>query len=230
MDQNLKKLIKKKFDEAKDKIGFLNEIREFLHELSPLKVNPVDRVLWVEHDKVVPNDYNPNVVAQKELELLHISIKEDGYTQPVVTYYDKEKGKYIVVDGFHRYYVLKNFKDLWERNKGLLPIVVVDKNINERMASTIRHNRARGHHQIIGMSRIVFDMLDNGWTDEEICKELGMEPDELIKLKHITGFSKLFENVEYRKAWENLKQLRLKKKWQEEHPDENGFEYETKNK
>lgn len=119
----------------------------------------------------------------------------------------KDKTKLIIVDGFHRYYVMKTFKDIYARTQGHLPIVVIDKPIADRMASTIRHNRARGKHSVAGMANVVFKMLDEGWSDENICSELGMEPDELIRLKHITGFSKLFENTEYRKAWESKRQI-----------------------
>ena len=114
----------------------------------------------------------------------------------------------------------KNNADIRERNHGMLPIVVINKSINERMASTVRHNRARGKHSVEGMSNMVFELLDNGWKDEDICNQLGLEPEELLKLKHITGFSKLFENAEYKKAWESKTQLLAKKKYKEEHPDE----------
>lgn len=203
--------LKEKLDASKDKNEFLNQLREFIHEHSPTKHNPVDLVRWVPYTKVQANDYNPNQVAKNEMRLLHTSISHDGYTQPVVTVYDEKLDKYIIVDGFHRYSVMRHYEDIRKKNKGLLPIVVIDKDINDRMASTIRHNRARGKHSIQGMSNIVFEMLDNGWSDAEIMKELGMEEEELIRLKHITGFSKLFENVEYSKAWETKNQLKLKK-------------------
>jgi ParB-like chromosome segregation protein Spo0J len=123
---------------------------------------------------------------------------------------DEEKKKYVIVDGFHRYFTCKTQKDIFERNQGRLPIVVIKKDINERMSATIRHNRARGEHSINGMSNMVFKMLENGWSDSEICDNLGMEAEEIIKLKHITGFSKLFENVEYKKSWESARQIRIK--------------------
>ncbi len=148
--------------------------------------------------------------------LLYTSILHDGYTQPVVTIYDDVKDKYIIIDGFHRYFTCKSNKDILDRNKGMLPIVVLDKSINDRMASTVRHNRARGMHSVTGMSSMVFSMLKNGWSDVDICNELGMSAEELIKLKHLTGFSKLFEDAEYSKAWETKNQLLLKKKYQEE--------------
>ena len=174
----------------------------------------VYNVLQVPIEKIEPNDYNPNNVAKKEMSLLYTSIKHDGYTQPVVTIYDQEKDKYIIVDGFHRYFVMKSFKDIWEARDGLLPVVVIESNVNDRMASTIRHNRARGKHSIDGMSSMVFKMLDNGWKDENICNELGLEAEELLRLKHITGFSKLFEDVEYKKAWETKRQIQIRKEYE----------------
>ena len=187
-------------------IDSINKERKALHEECPIK-QPIDYVMWVPIEKVEPNGYNPNSVAPVEMELLYKSIKKDGYTQPVVTIYDKKKDKYVIVDGFHRYYVCKTKKDIYDRNMGMLPIVVIDKNISERMAATVRHNRARGEHSIDGMSNLVFKMLDEGMSDADVCNELGMEPEELLKLKHITGFSKLFANTEYKMAWETKNQI-----------------------
>ena len=187
-------------------IDSINKERKALHEECPIK-QPIDYVMWVPIEKVEPNGYNPNSVAPVEMELLYKSIKKDGYTQPVVTIYDKKKDKYVIVDGFHRYYVCKTKKDIYDRNMGRLPIVVIDKNISERMAATVRHNRARGEHSIDGMSNLVFKMLDEGMSDADVCNELGMEPEELLKLKHLTGFSKLFANTEYKKAWETKNQI-----------------------
>ncbi len=183
-------------------LATIESIREELHKKSPLSGQPIDRVRWVNIDKVSPNDYNPNSVANIEMGLLYTSILHDGYTQPIVTIYDEDKDQYTIVDGFHRYYTCKNNENIRNRNQGCVPIVVINKDINDRMASTVRHNRARGSHSVSGMSNMVFKMLENGWKDSEICNELGMQPEELLKLKHITGFSKLFENVEYKKAWE----------------------------
>jgi len=177
--------------------------------------HPVSDVRWVPIEQVHANDYNPNSVAKNEMRLLYASIKHDGYTQPVVTVYDEERDRYVIVDGFHRYSVMKTNEDVYESTGGLLPIVVIDKSINDRMASTVRHNRARGKHSVAGMGNMVFHMLDNGWSDEQICAELGMEADELLRLKHVTGFSKLFENVEYRRAWESKRQLRIRKEFKQ---------------
>ena len=192
-----------------DQISLQEEMKDLIFSISPFGEHPVDRVRWVSIDEVKANDYNPNSVAGRELQLLYTSISHDGYTQPIVTV--KEKKKYIIVDGFHRYFVCKNNPDILESTHGKLPIVVLDKDINDRMASTVRHNRARGSHGVDGMSSMVFSMLDNGWKDEDICNELGMEPDELLRLKHITGFSKLFEDAEYNKSWVTKHQLLIKK-------------------
>ena len=210
-------VIKSAFDASADKQVFLNEVKAYLHTLS-LNENPVDLVRWVPIELVQANDYNPNSVANMELKLLYASIAHDGYTQPIVTIYDSQIKKYVIVDGFHRYYIMKTNKELFDKNHGLLPVVVLDKPINDRMASTIRHNRARGKHNITGMSAVIFKMLDNGWKDDEVCNELGMEPEELLRLKHITGFSKLFENTEYRKAWETRNQVAIHRKMR----DKNG--------
>jgi ParB-like chromosome segregation protein Spo0J len=209
--QMLTEQIRESYNKAEDKIKFVADLRKFIHqELSVVNSQPIDNVLWVPIDKVQPNDYNPNSVAKIEMRLLYTSILHDGYTQPTVTIYDKEKDKYVIVDGFHRYFTCKNNKDIFDRNNGMLPIVVIDKDINDRMASTVRHNRARGKHSVNGMSNMVFKMLENGWSDEAICNELGMEPEEILKLKHITGFSKLFADIEYRKAWETKNQIQLR--------------------
>lgn len=216
----IRALVKQMIDSSDNKLEALNELRMLIHELSPNKDQPVDMVRWVPVDMVEPNDYNPNSVAQKEMQLLYTSIWNDGYTQPTVTIWDEEKKKYVIVDGFHRYFTCKNNKDILERSHGCLPIVVINKNISERMAATVRHNRARGKHSVQGMSSMVFKLLDQGWQDEDICNQLGMEPEELLKLKHVTGFSKLFENTEYKKAWESRTQILAKKKYKEEHPDE----------
>ena len=197
--------------EGQARLEAIEHAREALHDLSPVCGQPVDRIRWVPVDMVEPNDYNPNSVAKVELGLLYTSILHDGYTQPVVTIWDAEKEKYVIVDGFHRYFTCRNNQDIRDRNLGYLPVVVLDKPINDRMASTVRHNRARGKHSIDGMSNMVFQMLENGWSEAEICAELGMEAEEVLRLKHITGFSKLFEDVEYKKAWESKVQLKLRK-------------------
>lgn len=212
--KKIKEAILKGYNESKNKIGYVAQLREYIWaELSPMASQPIDRVLWVPINKVKANDYNPNSVASVEMKLLYKSIDHDGYTQPIVTVYDPEKKVYVIIDGFHRYFICKSNDDIRERNKGLLPIVVLDKDINDRMASTVRHNRARGKHSIDGMSSMVFQMLENGWQDDEICNELGMEAEELLRLKHITGFSKLFQDMEYKKAWRTKEQIRAEAKY-----------------
>ncbi len=153
--------------------------------------------------KVVANDYNPNKVATPEMKLLKLSIELDGVTMPIVTYYDNEKDLYIVVDGFHRYTILKDYL-----NSNVAPVVVIDKPLDERMGSTIRHNRARGTHQIRSMSDIVLELSKSGWDDDKVCKLLGMELDEVIRLKQITGLKEAFANHEFSKSWEEYEKRR----------------------
>lgn len=164
--------------------------------------SPVYDVKRVPMEKVKANNYNPNKVAPPEMALLETSIWEDGYTQPVVTFYDDEQDMYIVVDGFHRWRILNESKRIQEREKGHLPIVVIDKQIGERMASTIRHNRARGSHNVELMSEIVAELVEIGKSDRWICKHIGMSPDELLRLKQITGVAALFQNTQFTKAWD----------------------------
>lgn len=199
--------MKKEIQKLLDSGHTINDIKEVLHELSEFKDNPVDRVIWVDLDKVHSNDYNPNKVAQNEMKLLLNSIENDGYTQPVVTVYDKKQDRYIIVDGFHRYSVMKYNKALREKNKNKLPIVVIDSDIQGRMASTVRHNRARGKHSIFGMSNLVYKMLSEGVSEADICKNLGMEAEELLKIKHTTGYSYLYKDYKYNKGWVTVKEL-----------------------
>jgi ParB-like chromosome segregation protein Spo0J len=184
-----------------ERITALNELRGLLHELSP-QTEPVDYVRWVPAGKVVANEYNPNKVAPPEMRLLHISILEDGYTQPIVCFYDQDNDQYVVVDGFHRTRVGTEKRDIRERIHGYLPIVVIDKPLDERMASTIRHNRARGKHAVSPMSDLVATLYRGGWADDRIAKELGMELDEVLRLKQITGLPEIFADREYSRAWE----------------------------
>jgi ParB-like chromosome segregation protein Spo0J len=179
--------------------------------------DPVADVRWVPLSKVEANTYNPNKVAANELRLLHLSIVEDGFTQPVVTFHDADRDRYVVVDGFHRYLTMVRHDDLRGPRGDLLPIVVIDAPIEKRMASTVRHNRARGKHQVTGMAQIVFGMLEEGMSDEEVCAGLGMEADELVRLKHVTGFAKLFADTEYRRAWETRRQIKIRQAHREKH-------------
>lgn len=158
---------------------------------------PCMDVKLVPIEKVISNDYNPNKVATPEMKLLELSIELDGVTMPIVTYYDKEQDLYIVVDGFHRYSILKKKSDV-------APVVVIDKPLDERMGSTIRHNRARGTHQIRSMSDIVIELTKDGWKDDEICKKLGMELDEVIRLKQISGLKEAFSNHTFSRSWEEF--------------------------
>ena len=182
---------------------------------------PVGRTLWIHLSQVRANDYNPNKVAEKEMGLLHTSIASDGYTQPTVTIFDPEAEKYVIVDGFHRYTTMRLYEDIAARSWGYLPVVVLDKPISDRMASTVRHNRARGKHSITGMSSIVFQMLAEGESDATIISKLGLELQELARLKHTTGYSKLYGDVkQYSEVYMTQTQLREKARYKKEHPDE----------
>jgi ParB-like chromosome segregation protein Spo0J len=185
-----------------EQVSLLNELRGAIGELSPFK-EPVDTVAWVPADRVHANTYNPNKVATPEMKLLHESIRADGYTQPIVAY-KLPDGNYEIVDGFHRNRVGKEFPDIRDRIKGYLPVVVIDKPLDERMGSTIRHNRARGTHQIRSMSDIVLDLVKDGWSDEKIMQKLGMGRDEVLRLKQISGLKEAFSNHEFSKSWEEF--------------------------
>ena len=159
-------------------------------------ISPVYNIKRVPVDKIQANDYNPNKVASKEMELLYKSIKEDGYTMPIVCYYDKEKDQYIIVDGFHRYEIIKRYKNIYEREGGCLPVSVIDKDINNRIASTIRHNRARGKHEVELQANIVA-MLKDGWNEEEIMDALGMTLEEVQRLLGLIGIFSEIKGVPY---------------------------------
>lgn len=163
--------------------------------------SPVYAVKSVPIEKVTANDYNPNTVAPPEMALLETSIWEDGYTQPVVVVYDHENDKYVVIDGFHRYLILRDCKRIYERERGMLPVVVLKKEMHDRIASTIRHNRARGTHNIELMSTIVSELVEMGKGDHWICKHIGMSLDELLRLKQITGVAALFLNQDFSASW-----------------------------
>ena len=181
---------------------------------------PVGRVQLVHIDRIQANDYNPNSVANQEMRLLYVSIEQDGYTQPVVTVFEEEIQKYIIVDGFHRYSIMRANEDIYESTGGYLPVVVIDKPIADRVASTVRHNRARGKHSVTGMSSLVFKMLEEGESDAVICNKLGMEAEELQRLKYVTGYAKLYEDHEYTDAVVTASQVKHKKRYAQDHPEE----------
>lgn len=187
-----------------ERVKIINSIREHIHELSPFKNEPVDFVKWVESDNVVANDYNPNKVAPPEMELLEVSILNDGYTQPIVTWPHEDKIE--VIDGFHRNRVGKESKLIRQRINGYLPTVIIRKeqsDKNDRIASTIRHNRARGKHQVDAMSEIVIELKNRNWTNERISKQLGMDQEEVLRLCQISGLEYLFTDNDFSKAWES---------------------------
>lgn len=202
IDNVKKKLLKLN---EKNLIREINDIKKQLHEISPFKNEPVDCVLWVENNDVIANDYNPNSVATPEMELLKISIENDGFTQPIVTFQDDKQ--IIVVDGFHRNRVGKEYETVKNRLKGYLPITLIRDSQNDRgnrIASTIRHNRARGKHSIDGMSNIVLELKRRNWSPKKIGKQLGMDADEVLRLCQITGLAEIFKDDEFSKSWDAI--------------------------
>ena len=164
--------------------------------------SPAYNVKAVPVEKIVANSYNPNVVAPPEMKLLELSIWEDGYTMPLVCYYREEEDIYELVDGYHRYLVMKTSVRIYKRENGLLPVTVINKDISNRMASTIRHNRARGSHNVDLMSNIVAELVEMGKSDSWICKNIGMSADELLRMKQVTGLAALFKDEEFSRSWE----------------------------
>lgn len=186
-----------------DRINAINAFREAIHQHSPFREQPIDCVLWIKQDAIIANDYNPNNVAPPEKRLLARSLELDGFTQPLVVT-ESEPQHYEIVDGFHRHEIGKNRAALKRQLKGYLPVTCLRQDRQEkhdRMAATIRHNRARGRHQINAMSEIVRELAQLGWNDERIGKELGMDSDEVLRLKQINGLLALFADRRYSEAW-----------------------------
>ena len=184
-------------------VNAINQAREALHEISPFSSEPVDFVKWVKNTIVHANDYNPNSVAPPEMKLLHTSIKNDGYTQPIVTSEDDDG--IVVIDGFHRHRVGKECADIQEKVHGYLPVVQIrtsQDGRNDRIASTIRHNRARGKHAVSAMSEIVVELVRRNWSDERISNELGMDADEVTRLKQISGLAEAFADSDFSMSWD----------------------------
>ncbi len=190
-------------EDVRQRVRELNTVRQALHEASPFASEPVDFVEWVPAEDVTANDYNPNSVAPPEMELLRLSIMADGYTQPIVTHEDD--GQRIVVDGFHRNRVGKELPDVRERVLGFLPVVQIKQDREDRgdrIASTIRHNRARGKHQVSAMSDIVLELKRRNWSDQKIGRELGMDADEVLRLAQISGLAEAFADRDFSFAWD----------------------------
>lgn len=186
------------------KVDVINQFKEALHNVSPFKNEPVDFVKWVKNDDVVANDYNPNKVAPPEMELLEVSIMNDGYTQPIVSWSNPDKQKIEVIDGFHRNRVGKESKVVNSRVKGYLPVVDIrteQSGKNDRIASTIRHNRARGKHQVDAMSEIVIELKNRNWSNKRIAKQLGMDEEEVLRLCQVSGLEHLFSDKDFSNAW-----------------------------
>lgn len=189
--------------DLEDQVSFLNEARAMLHKAGPFAAEPVDCVTWVPAETVEANDYNPNSVAPPEMKLLERSIDADGYTQPIVSWQREDARE--VVDGFHRHRVGKESKSVRARVHGYLPVVTINaerEDKGDRMAATIRHNRARGKHRVDAMSEIVIELKRRRWSDEKIGKELGMDPDEVLRLTQVSGLAEMFADRKFSEAWE----------------------------
>ncbi|EQB3640887.1 IbrB-like domain-containing protein [Raoultella ornithinolytica] len=186
-----------------ERVEALNAFRQLLHNYSPFKSHPVDCVLWVKQESVSPNDYNPNNLAPPEKRLLLTSLETDGFTQPVVVL-RQDEARYTIVDGFHRHELARNKAPLKKQLNGYLPVTCLENPSPGRdtlMAATIRHNRARGRHQIPAMSAIVHELANLGWSDAKISQELGMDADEVLRLKQINGLAELFGDRQFSQAW-----------------------------
>lgn len=185
-----------------EKVRSLNKVRRALNAMSPFS-DPVDLVQWVPAEHVHANDYNPNAVAPPEMNLLYTSILLDGFTMPIVSYH-RGDGQYEITDGFHRERIGTDYPNIARRMHGYLPLSVIDKPLDERIGSTIRHNRARGTHRIQSMSDIVLSLTQMGWSDERISANLGMDLDEIIRLKQVSGLKEAFHNHVFSKSWEEF--------------------------
>jgi ParB-like chromosome segregation protein Spo0J len=187
---------------VEERIDVINRLKVKLHEVSPFKSEPVDCVLWVPVEDVQANDYNPNKVAPPEMTLLKLSIRADGYTQPVVVFDDGDH--MTVIDGFHRTRIAKENRDIRDRIHGYLPVTIANPDRTgrkDRMAATIRHNRARGVHAVVSMVDLVAELLRQGWKDEDIARELGMDADEVLRFKQTSGLASLFKDHDYSPSW-----------------------------
>jgi ParB-like chromosome segregation protein Spo0J len=186
-----------------EKIETINQIKLALKPHSPFAKEPVDCVIWVPNKVVVANDYNPNSVAPPEMRLLETSIEQDGYTQPIVSW--RRDNVFEVVDGFHRNRVGKECPQVTERIHGYLPLTVINtdrQDLGDRMASTVRHNRARGKHNVDSMSDMVIELKRRNRSDEWIAKNLGMDPDEILRLCQISGLTEMFKDSSFSQAWD----------------------------
>lgn len=207
-NQKMKKEIKEFISnienlELSERVCLINELRILINNVSPFKTEPTDLILWVKNTDVYANDYNPNSVAPTEMDLLKLSIEQDGYTQPIVTMPTKEGRE--VIDGFHRHRVGKEYEPIQKRVHGYLPVVTINsdrEDKGDRMAATVRHNRARGKHKVESMSDIVMELKKRNWNDAKIAKHLGMDDDEVLRLRQITGLADIFKDREFSEAWE----------------------------
>lgn len=189
--------------ELEQRVEVINQVREAIHNVSPFKTEPTDFIRWVKKETVYANSYNPNSVAPTEMDLLKLSIEADGYTQPIVTM--KANDGREVIDGYHRHLVGKTDETIQSRIHGYLPVVTINsdrESLEDRMAATVRHNRARGKHKVESMSEIVMHLKKRKWSDNKIAKHLGMDADEVLRLRQITGLAEAFKDREFSEAWE----------------------------
>lgn len=193
-----------------EKIKVYNKISQELYDFLGMN-HPVLNVQLVPVDDVEANDYNPNKVAPPEMKLLKLSIRKDGFTMPVVAA-KKSSDKYVVVDGFHRRTHAASDKKIRESLSGYLPISKLDKKIEDRITATVRHNLARGTHQVELSANLIVLLKKHNWTNARIGKELGMDADEVLRLKQITGLAELFKDKEFSNSWEIEKKIDICKK------------------
>lgn len=197
-------------DDLHKTVEILNQLKLHIHSLSPFKNEPVDCVIWVPNERVQANSYNPNSVAPPEMELLKTSIVQDGYTQPIVAW--DQTDRFEVVDGFHRNRVGKECEEVRHRVHGFLPLVVINterQELDDRMVSTIRHNRARGKHNVDSMSDIVVELKRRNWTDSKITKNLGMDVDEVLRLCQVSGLTEMFKDADFSSSWQTAAQANV---------------------
>jgi len=182
------------------RVAIFNQVSAMMKDFVGLP-HPVLGVKLVKLEQVNANDYNPNVVAPPEMRLLQLSIRKDGMTMPVVAARASDAEKFDIVDGFHRKTVVTNTTDIRESLGGYLPLVELNKSIEDRMTSTVRHNMARGTHQVELSAKLVIALKKHDWTNQRIGIELGMDPDEVLRLKQITGLAEAFKDGDFSKSW-----------------------------
>jgi len=165
-------------------------------------ISPVYNIKKISIDKIKANDYNPNRIASPEFKLLELSILEDGFTMPIVCYHNKKDDMYEIVDGLHRFLIAKNNKTINQREKNSIPVSIIEKPLKNRFASSIRHNRARGENLLELMQNFIYKSIENNKIDDNwMMKNYGLDKDELLRLKQLTGIKELFKDKDFSKTW-----------------------------